>query len=138
MLAGILAAALSDPLVSIANITFSTVRIGADTTAHYELQSDGDVERSGATHGSTTDAGDWVSPKTAAGANYECRVTVNSGTLTSGTEDTWLALSSTRTWSVTTSGAGTNNVNMTVEIRHAGTTAVLDSATIDMTAEHAV
>ncbi len=122
-------------VVSIDDVTTTNTRVDpADALAFYELESGGDVNTSTATTGGTTDVGDWITPKAAAGDAYEARVTVNSGSLTSGTEDTWLALGTTRRWERSRTTIGSDNVNFTVEIRRASTGQVLDSATIDLTA----
>ncbi|WP_167755567.1 hypothetical protein [Vitreimonas flagellata] len=116
------------------NIT-DTVVAPASATAGYELQSTGDIaKRDFSTGGSYVDIGDWIAPKAAAGAAYECRVTLNSGTLSSGTTGVWLALSSTRTWTVSASST-LKTCNFTVEIRDAASGAVLATATIILTAE---
>lgn len=99
-----------------------------DATASYELESDGDIAVN------LADSGDWITPKAAAGAAYECRATVVSGTFTSGTFGSWLPLSSTRSWSLLRSTIGTSTASMTLEIRRASDGVVLDSATISFTA----
>ena len=73
-----------------------------------------------------TDAGDWVSPKAFAPGAYECRATLNSGTLLTGTTGSWLALTSTRTWTC----ANTASANLTIEIRDASTTVVATGTVI--------
>ena len=47
----------------------------------------------------------WLAFGTA--GNYECRATLDSGTLTSGTTGSWLALSSSREWKVERGSPGT-------------------------------
>ena len=76
---------------------------------------------------------DWVTPNGAA-ANYECYVTVTSGTLTTGTTGSWLALSSTNEWKVERATVGLKTCTFTVDIRKVGTGTVLDSATITINA----
>ena len=123
--------------VMISNATLVNTRIGTAATAKYELQSDGDIIGNGVAGGGDVDIGDWVEPRAAAGGDYECKVTINSGSLTTGTSGSWLALSSTRTWTIVQGVLGSSNVNFTVEIRLVGSTTTLDSATIDLTAEYA-
>lgn len=69
--------------------------------------------------------------------SYEARATLNSGSLTSGTTGSWLALSSSREWTVTDSVFDLNPVEaeILVEIRNATTLAVIDSATVTLSAE---
>lgn len=76
---------------------------------------------------------DWVTPNSAA-ANYECYVTVSSGSLTSGTSGSWLSLGTTRMWTITQFTLGQRICVFTVDIRKIGTTTVLDSATITLEA----
>ncbi len=123
----------SNVVISISNETISALSFAPDNaTAAYRLNSNGQVES--LVNGSPTTLEQWCTPTSAAG-NYEARVTVNSGALSSGTTGTWLALSTSRTWSVVRSGAGSSSCNFTVEIRRTGTTTVLDSAIIDLVAE---
>lgn len=82
-----------------------------------------------------SDIGDWVIPNGNANL-YEARATLNSGAVSSGTTGSWLALSSTQTWTVTRSVVGTSTANLTIEIRLAGGPGtILASATVDMTAD---
>ena len=98
----------------------------------YQLTSAGKVNK--IVNGVTTELEQWCTPVTSA-ANYEAYVTVNSGGLTSGTTGSWVALSSTRSWTLQEVGSGNTAVcNFTVQIRRVATTVVLDSATIDLTA----
>jgi hypothetical protein len=119
-------------------ITLSGVAIsstgGGSQTATYTLESDGDIVRFTTPLGSG-DIGDWISPKSAAPSNYEVRATLNSGSLTSGTTDSWLALTSNRSWSLTRVVVGAaDQVDLTIEIRK-GSGAVLATATVTLDAE---
>lgn len=118
-------------VVSISDTTVSRVTTTpASATASYALESDGDILGT-----LSADIGDWITPTSAAGGNYECRTTVLSGTLTSGTTGAWMALSTTRTWTLTQSGIGTNTASVLIEIRRTSDSVVLDSATITFNAE---
>lgn len=79
--------------------------------------------------------GTWNSSSTA-GSGYEVKAVPTSGSLSFGTTNSWLALSSNRTWSVTDNSANSSAVRavFTLSIRAAGTTTTLDSATITLTA----
>lgn len=72
-----------------------------------------------------------------ASSAYECRATLNSGTLSSGTTGSWLALSSSREWTCvdSISDASPVEANLTIEIRNASTLVVQDSATVTLYAE---
>jgi hypothetical protein len=113
----------------------SVYSAGAGTqTATYTLESDGDVVTA-TTGGGSVDAGDWIVPKASAPSDYEVRATLVSGTLSTGTTGSWLALSSNRSWTLqrVTVGAATQ-VTLTIEIRK-GSGAVLASATVTLDAE---
>ena len=104
--------------------------------AYYFLTSGGQVAQSTQAGGTgPTNLEQWCTPTSASGS-YEARVTVTVGVLSGGSgTGTWLALSSTRNWFVQEFTSGnTNNCTFTVEIRAIGTTTVLDTATIDLSA----
>jgi hypothetical protein len=96
--------------------------------AFFELQSDGETL-------SNMGAGaNWLIGSTN-GAAYECRATMLGGTtLTSGTTGSWIALSSTRRWTVQRASLGTKDAGFLLEIGLAGANSALDSATISLTA----
>lgn len=98
-------------------------------SASLVFRSDGTVDSVTNTNGTVQiDAStDWIIPNSAAPGSYEVQATLNSGSLTSGTTGSWLALTSDRTWTVSRSGVGTSSANLTIEVR-LGTT-VLDSGT---------
>lgn len=109
------------------------VQVLADAQAALTIENDGDIVETTNTLGAQ-DVGDWIAPKSAAGANYEVRCTVNSGSLSSGTTGSWLSLGTSRSWVVAvSSGGGSATANVTIEIRRASG-ATLDSATISISA----
>lgn len=126
-------AAMGGDRISLSGVAVSSVGSGTQT-ATYTLESDGDVVTA-TTPGGSIDAGDWIDPKANAPSDYEVRATLNSGTLTSGTTGSWLALTSNRSWTLTrvTVGAA-NQVQLTIEIRK-GSGAALASATVTLDAE---
>lgn len=99
-------------------------------TASYSINSDGRVRDQ-----SNTILETWL--LSGVNSSYEVRATLVSGTLTSGTTGSWLACSTTRTWSVVNSASDNSvkTVVLTVEIRLASTGVVQDSATITLSAE---
>lgn len=131
----------------IVNITNQTVTAAdvqlfgtsASATAGYRLESDGDVYAKAIPDGDYLIEG-WVSPAGAAGSEYEARATIVSNTdVMNGTFNTWLSLGSNREWSIQAdvSGSGldlTNTAQITIDIRDANSTIILDSATIDLSA----
>lgn len=123
---------------SVADMTVSTFRSGAASTASYQLESDGDIGRSNGTGSAIVDGGDWT-VKPASGALYEVRATLVSGTLSSGTTGSWLALSSDRAWTRQSGGPpGSQTCVFDIEIRPAGGGANIDTARITLTAESEV
>lgn len=121
------------PTISVTDQTLSVIAFSPVTaTSGYRLNTNGKVYQND--QGSYLYIEDWVTPNGAA-ASYECYVTVTSGTLSSGTSGSWLSLGTTRDWTVAQSSIGTKTCTFTVDIRKIGTTTVLDSATITLTAE---
>ena len=110
---------------------------GGSSSAGYQLTSAGDVIAITDTIG-PLDRGDWVSPKGAAPGSYECRADIVSGSLDGGSSATgsWLALTSTRTWTISRGSPGVSDCILTMQIRLAGV--VLTTAEITLTAEVAV
>lgn len=103
------------------------------TTGGYYLTSGGLVQVDQGLGVTTVD--NWVVPGSA-GPQYEVFATLTSGTVTTGTTGSWLALSSTRSWTKTRSGtAGISQVFLAMQIRRVGTATVLATANIDITAE---
>ena len=126
--------AIGGDRISLSGLTISAIGSGGAQTATYTLESDGDV-MSATTDGGSVDAGDWIDPKANAPSDYEVQATLVSGTLSTGTTGSWLALSSNRSWTLqrVTVGAATQ-VTLTIEIRK-GSGAVLASATVTLDAE---
>jgi hypothetical protein len=106
-------------------------------TVGYQLNTDGKVwEKAGASASLFADTGEvWMT--SGALANFECRATLQSGTTpNSGTLNTWLPLTTARSWTQISGGAIVVTV-LLIEIRNASTLAVLDSAVITMDVERA-
>lgn len=121
----------SNDVISISDQTFSDYTFCSAAQAYYTLKSNGVAYKG---EGPTeTSLGNWVTP-TGSASNYEVYATLSSGSLTTGTTGSWLALSSNRLWSVEASGNNGQSAVIVVEIRRIGTTTVLDSATISMEA----
>ncbi len=113
------------------SVTDSTLA-PTNAIANFILNSNGNRQKE-VSGGSVTTVGAWIDPTSEAG-NYEARGTVLSGSFTTGTFGTWLALSSSRTWGVTRSTNGTTTASMTLEIREASTGTVMATATISFSA----
>lgn len=102
-------------------------------TAGYRLNTSGIVES--LVQAAYTTLETWL--LLGASSAYECRATLNSGALSSGTTGSWLALSSSREWTCVDSivDGSPAQANLTMEIRNASTLVVQDSATITLYAE---
>lgn len=122
----------SSESVALSNATIAATG-GGSQTASYTLESDGDIIHTTTLFGAI-DAGDWITPKTAAPSDYEVRATIVSGTLSSGTAGSWLALTSNHTWTKSMPIAGSSECVLTIEIRK-GAGSVLSTATITLTAQ---
>ena len=120
-------------VITIEDFEASSIGSSGTRTALYRLASSGNIE---ATNGTNTvvDIGDWITPQNNM-ANYECRATMVSGILSSGTINAWQSLSVDRQWTVLRASPGSNQAIITVEIRRAIDAVVLDSATITLTAQ---
>jgi hypothetical protein len=74
----------------------------------------------------------WCTP-TGEAVNYEALVDNVSGSgLTTGPVGTWVALSTTRTWTLVATPGNSELTTFDVSVRRAGTTTVLDTATITL------
>jgi hypothetical protein len=107
-----------------------------DAYAAYRLNSNGKAQSSTGIAGVFNDiTGEWLG--VGAASQFECRATLNSGSLFSGTTGSWLALSSTRTWECkyTINSPGSSAANLTIEIRRATGGVVVASCTVDLLAE---
>lgn len=94
-------------------------------TAQFQLTSSGDIQVT-QTNNSVVDVGDWVSPKFNMG-NYECRLTLSAGSFSTGTNNTWQNLGTTRIWTLSQVGSGSSSCTYTAEIRDAASLQVLAS-----------
>lgn len=122
----------SSDSVTLNNATVSRVAPSGTATVIYRLGSDGTVYHNRT--GSYVAQYAWT---TGVPGNYEARVTVNSGALTSGTSGSWLVLSSNRDWTVsdTTANDGEVFAYLTVEIRDVATSTVRATASVNIIAE---
>ena len=100
----------------------------------YRLNSSGVVEKFTLTANSYSTLETWLI--VGSNSDYQSRVTVTSGTLTSGTTNTWQALSTSREWELAGAVGGgtyTDTCIFTIEIRRVSDSVVVDSATITLT-----
>jgi len=103
-----------------------------DARTGYRINSSGTHEDGvGTASVSYTDATTWL--LSGAAGDYEVRATVTSGsTPSSGTIDTWMACSTTRTWENIITGLGEIESVLLIEVRLASST-VLSSMTVTLT-----
>ena len=126
-------AAMGGDQIGLSGVAVSSVGSGSQT-ATYTLESDGDVITA-TTPGGSVDAGDWIAPKASAPSDYEVQATLVNGTLFSGTTGSWLALSTSPSWTLKQIIVGVaDQVELTIEIRK-GAGATLASATVTLDAQ---
>lgn len=99
-------------------------------SAMLNLLSNGEYTKNGST-------GNWFFPTLEGiGSIYWVRATVVSGSVSIGTTDTWLQLSTNPIWTRTQTTVGTSSVTLTLEFAaDAGGTNIVDTATAVLTAE---
>lgn len=105
------------------------------TNAKILYNTDGSIDQNKA--GITTDLGIWwsASPETGIGSDYEIRASIVSGTVSSGTTGSWLALSLQRSWNRLSGAEGVfESVTLTIEIRDVATSTVQDTTTVTLNA----
>lgn len=105
----------------------------ANAQANYRLNSNGAIEMYREQDGIYSSIGTWL--VIGANSDYEARATVLSGSLSSGTTGSWLALSTTREWARARTTVGTASCSFTLEIRKVSDGQIVDTATITLDAE---
>lgn len=130
-----LAGSGGDTAVTLEDAFVLSSDVGVQQTASFQLTS-GRAANKITTPGGTALLYDWLASY-ASPSNYEVYATLQSGTLFSGTTGSWLALSSDREWSVRDAvpDSISETAVLSLQIRNALTTIVLDTATITLTAE---
>jgi hypothetical protein len=118
-------------VVALADQYVSSFDSGA-SAATYALQSTSAIIATTSLIGPIT-VGNWVSPTGAAPGAYECRADVNLGSVSGSATGAWLALTSSRSWSVVRSSPGSTDAELTVSIRLGGVT--LATCTVYLQAE---
>lgn len=117
--------ALVDAYVQDANSGFAE--------ASYSLESDARIASTTTLDGYNL-LGDWVSPNSAAPGSYEVRADIVSGSVTGSATGSWLALTSSRTWTIQLLGEGFFSAILTVSIRLSGVTLASCTVTLEATA----
>lgn len=122
-------------VIDIANGTFSDLALDSTASVFLTLNTNGSISKDDGNLSTYTDT-EWATPtSTGIGSSYEVKATMTSGTTPSGTFNSWLALSTARTWSLSRSFLGTTTSGFTLEIRDTATSTVQDSATISFQVE---
>jgi hypothetical protein len=111
---------------------FYALNTGAPASAAFRLNTNGNAEYS-ENGGAYSVQEAWCVPAAQA-VNYECYASLVTGTAT-GTFDTWLALTASRTWTVTQATIGVTDTIINVGIRRVGNATILASADISLSAE---
>lgn len=123
-------------LVKIFNAAISSSSTSpTNASAAYRISSTGSIDSVRSPEG-TTSLGSWVVPTTSA-SKYEAMATVTSGTLTTGTTGSFISCAASPTWTraATTTVGSPFEAIITVDIRLIGTTTVLTTASITLTAD---
>lgn len=125
----------SVPIININNVTVASSIAGGTAIARYQLSAAGDIVGTVSGNNTTSDIGDWITPK-ASMANYDARVDLVSGGGTVGGSaiTTWLNLGTSREWTVTQTGPGMTSSFVDISIRLASDGTVLDTARINFQA----
>ena len=125
--------AASAVTITVDPATITGINIGLTASAQYQLNSSGNAFEI-INGGGATLLYAWCVPAAQA-ANYEVYASLVSGSLSGGSSatDTWLALTTTRNWLVST--VTLQYATLNVGIRRVGTTTILASADIELAAE---
>lgn len=119
--------------LQLSNQTLTDTGVGTPAFIDYDLTNGGVVTYSSLNIGSGS-LEQYVTPTSSASA-YTIRAHVNSGTTPTGsTMDSDLALSSTRSWSLSQGVAGTTTCNLTMTLKRVSDGATVATATIILTA----
>lgn len=114
----------------VSGVGSATVTITANTDGTLVVTGNGNVPTA---EGNVTPDPGYYSPTTAAiGNNYQIRITPTAGSFSTGTVNSWLALSSTRTWTVSANNAlPAKQTTFTVEVRDTTAGTVLATTTLN-------
>lgn len=122
--------------VRVPDLSTSDSKVASTAIASFTLNTNGSCANS-----PSTAPGNWYSPTTTSiGDNYWVRATVTSGSLSSGTVDSWLQLNTFRAWTRQNGGIdGTLSATITLEIASdsGGSTIVASRSGIVLSATYA-
>jgi hypothetical protein len=105
------------------------------SVATLQFRSDGTTYEGGVYGTAVVFTGNWVTP-TSQASNYQIRATGSDPDLAGSALNTWLALSTTREWTVTKGDntSGFVNATITIEIRDTATSTVRGTAVVTLEA----
>ena len=107
-----------------ANLYVEQNNPSGSATASFTMNSNGTYSSVG---NLSSESGTWQTGS-GTGASYDVRVTLIDGSFDSGTTGSWLSLSSSRTWSMSTTTI--QFANSTIEVRDASTLVVLTTSSL--------
>lgn len=108
---------------------------GGNSNVSMVANTDGTLTVTGNGSGTISSNPGYYSPTTGAiGSNYQIRITPTSGSFSTGTVNTWLTVSSTRTWTVSTTSS--KIVSFTIEIRDSAGTVLATTTSNSIDCEY--
>lgn len=123
--------------ITLHGVTYYGTWVGANCSVSYTISGFPTCEEVLTNEfGAYTSLGQWLIP-VANSALYQVRMTLTSGTFTSGTVSSWLPMTAGYTWTTARTTVGIKQTIATVEISDVLTSTVRSSATVNLTAERA-
>lgn len=124
----------AEPVVSFNNVNVYSGTNGIAAEAGYQIQSNGyDYKNANDVY---TQNQQWITP-TSAASNYEVYATVTAGTLSIGSAatGTWVAVTDNPEWIRLRAAVGISEATLDIDVRKIGTTTILGSWSVTLTAE---
>ena len=97
----------------VVTVSSESVVAGTGEVAGIRYNADGTVDNNiDGVYTQVNSSTDWIIPNSAASSAYQIRATLNSGDTPDGTLGSWLALSSNREWTLTSTGSCSLNIEI--------------------------
>lgn len=106
--------------------------LGSSIGCYVDYPAVANIQLSSAGTWTTSDGGSGTWQSGGLNSDYEARVTMVTGTLSSGTANSWLPLSTSRTWSRSGTSGGDRACSFTLEIRKASDGTVLSTTSVTL------
>lgn len=106
---------------------------GGSASSSYRVASTGQVFGITSAFG-VNSLGNWISPTSSAPGLYEIKAEVLLGSVTGSATGSWLAMTSTRTWTIALTGPGYGDAQLEISIR-LGAGPVLTTASVNLLVE---